>query len=594
MRKIKYKILFTFLIITSLFIILSGGYSILNLVHLNQKETSAVSDLLYDDYDVRIKNEVQTAVAVLETYYDNYKEGKITEELAQEQAKETIKKLRYGEDGYFWIDNTEGILVAHPMIPKQEGTNRINTKDPQGVELIKEVIRAAQENQNSGYTNFMWEQPGHVGTGRLSPKRAYSQLFSPWNWVISTGNYVDDINSIVEAKRLDLDKNLKRNLITLGIFICIALIIIIISALALSKRISEPINKLVKAFEKDKNGQIRIQEIKLKSKDELGILANTLNELSFQIKEFISGVTKEAKNVEHSANTVETEMTVFNEQIEEVSATTQEISAGMEENAASSEQMNASAEEIVASVQSIAGKAKKAAISVSEISTRAQTLKSRLNTAVQDSTSIINQSKNELNNAIEESKSVKQIYELADAILQITSQTNLLALNAEIEAARAGEAGKGFAVVAGEIGKLAEDSRDTANRIQDIIKIVMNSVENLSGNSSKLVGFLEEEVKTDYDMMVKASDEYNNDAEELEILVSDFEATAGSLLVAIQSMMKAIDEVTMATNEGAEGANEIVQRVMVANEKSSRLLSQANESLQYSENLIRLVLKFKL
>lgn len=243
------------------------------------------------------------------------------------------------------------------MIPEQEGTNRINTKDAKGIELIKEVINAARDNKNSGYTNFMWQKPQDVGSDKLSPKIAYSQLFKPWNWVVSTGNYVDNINLIVENKRLELNNNLKRNIITITIFVIVSLIVISIVSLILSKKISYPIIKLVKAFEKDDNGQISIKEIKLNSKDEIGLLANTLNEMVLQINGFINGVIKEANNVADSANTVELHTSLLNEQVDKVSLTTQEVSTDMEETAASTEEMNASVTEIMMAVESISTKA---------------------------------------------------------------------------------------------------------------------------------------------------------------------------------------------------------------------------------------------
>ena len=259
----------------------------------------------------------------------------------------------------------------------------------------------------------------------------------------------------------------------------------------------------------------------------------------------------------------------------------------------STEEMNTTAAGIVTSALSMASKSREASISVSEISKRASTLKADFMLAVNDGNSILNDVKSKLDNAIEESKSVAQINELADAILQITSQTNLLALNASIEAARAGEAGKGFSVVANEIKTLAEDSSNNITRIQSIIKIVTNSVSNLSSNSSKLLEFMSTDVSKNYNLMLDASVEYENDAKNLEQVVSNFKVTSEELHSSILNIMKAIEEVTSAANDGSVGASTISERLMLVTEKSEGLLAQANISNQYSENLINMVSKFK-
>ncbi len=592
-KKIKYKILVTFLITSTLFIIFSGTYSIFNLTQLNKEETSAIEQILLNDYDSMIKNEVETAVYIADTYYNIYTEGAMSEKEAKETAIKVIKKLKYSNDGYFWIDNTEGVLVAHPVKPEDEGKNRLDITDPNGVKLIREIIDAAVNGKGSGYTNYMWEKPEDAGTNKLTQKRAYSKLFKPWNWVISTGNYVDNIDKIVEAKRTDLNSNLIKNISAILVFLGISVIVMIIVGLALSRKLSGPIIKIVKAFEKDENGQISIQEIKLSSRDEIGVLANTLNEMSLQVKGFINGVTNEARNIDTSANIVKEEMISMNTLIEDVSSTTEEISAGMEETAASTQEMNATAVEIGTAVELIADKAKESDSFVKEISKRAGELKLNINNAIISGTEIFNNSKNNLQKSLDEAKSVEKINELADAILQITSQTNLLALNASIEAARAGEAGKGFAVVADEIRLLAEDSKSTANKIQEIIKLVTNSVSNLSANSSEMLNFIGVTVKEDYDLMLNASDEYDRDARSLSVLVSDFNQTSEELKISISNMLKAINEITSANSEEAEGTSNIAQRSMEVKEKANELLLQANKSKKYSENLMNYVSKFK-
>lgn len=594
MGKIKHKILVTFLITSSIFIILTGLFTTLNLIESNKTEISMTKKILFDDYDKMIKNQVETAISMLDIYYNSFAEGKLTEPEAKEAAKNAIKKLRYDNDGYFWIDDTAGILIAHPIQPNQEGKNRIDIEDPNGVKLVKELLSAAKDGKDSGYTDFMWEKPQDAGSDKLSPKRAYSQLFKEWNWVVSTGNYVDNIDLIVNEKRIEHRSKLEKNIIGIAISVFVSIVVIFIVGLILSRKISDPIIKVVKAFEKDDNGQLNMKKIELKSKDEIGLLASTLNEMSSQVKHFIDGVNQQSKNVAIAANTVEGNISLLNEQMQEISSTTEEISAGMEETAASSEQMDATTTEIFESVQSIASESQEAATFVREISERADKIKNNLTDTVKNGELILSDSKVKLNNAIEESKSVTQINELADAILQITSQTNLLALNAAIEASRAGEAGKGFAVVADEIRKLAEDSKSTASSIQTIIKTVTNSVNNLSSNSRDVLNFMESNVKNDFDLMLKASDDYNKDSKRLEVLILNFNATAKNLEISTKNMMKAISEIASATNEGAEGTNNISEKVMLVNEKFNEVSLQAVKSKEYSENLNSLIMKFKI
>ncbi|WMJ87548.1 methyl-accepting chemotaxis protein [Anaerocolumna sp. MB42-C2] len=593
MKKIRQKILLTLLTTSSFFTILIGAYSLLSIANMNEKETAAIKSSLSDDYDKMIKNEVETAGTIVNYYYDAYNKGTMSEEEAKDSAKEAVKSLRYNEDGYFWIDDTKGYLIAHPIQPEDEGKNRIDIKDPNGVALIKEIISGATDNKNSGYTDYMWVKPENVKTGQLSPKRAYSKLFEPWNWIVSTGNYIDDIDQTVAEQELKLKDKFRENILSIIGIILFSLLGISIIGMILSRLISRPIISLVRAFEKDENGRITIQEINIKSKDEIGLLAKTLNEMSMQVKEFIQGVVKESENVAASAISVKNDMAALNGEIEEISSTTEEIAAGMEQTTAISEDMNNKAMALSDFADSIAKKAEDAAGAVVEISDRAATLKDNFNAAVENSNLIIRGAQEKLNQALNDSKAVAQISDLADVIIQITNQTNLLALNAAIEAARAGEAGKGFAVVAEEIRQLADNSQNTVNEIQTMIKSVTGSVNSLYQNSGELVNYLTGNVRNDYELMLKASDDYNTDAAYLQTVISDFRDTANSLSSSIQHMTKSMNEIAAATFDGAQGAGNISQSIDSATEKTGELLNQANKSEQYSDSLHKLVSRFK-
>lgn len=330
----------------------------------------------------------------------------------------------------------------------------------------------------------------------------------------------------------------------------------------------------------------------LVKKDELGVLAKAIETMQESVRELVKGVLEESGNVANSVTSTEQAVAELTGQIQEVSSTTEELSAGMEETAASSEEMSATAAEIENAVGSIALKAQEGAVSAGQISVRASELKENAVISRQNAQTLYQSSQEKLIRAIEESKAVEQINVLTDSILQITSQTNLLALNAAIEAARAGEAGRGFAVVADEIRKLAENSKQAVNEIQEITKHVVSSVENLSASSASVLDFINYQVLKDYESMVATGDQYYRDAEFVDQLVSEFSATSQELTASIQEMAKVIEEIAVAANQGAEGTTNIAQKTLTAAEKSAEVLKQAAASKESSVHLSKIVASF--
>ncbi|WP_333859328.1 methyl-accepting chemotaxis protein [Clostridium sp.] len=596
MKKIRYKILLTFLITSSLFIIFTGSYNIMKLIQLNKNEISTLHETLFDGYDKMIKSEVETAISVINTYYNLYKEGRVSEKEAQEEAKKAIKNLRYNKDGYFWIDNVNGILEAHPIQPEQEGKNRINIKDPNGVELIKEIIRASVNNKNSGYTNFMWAKPQETGTNKVTPKRAYSKLFKPWNWIISTGNYVDDINLAVDSKESELNGNLNRSTTITIIFNIILLIIIFLISMILSKRISDPIVKLVEAFKKDENGQIRIQKIELNSnsKDEIGLLANTLNEMSSQVKTFIDGVILESKSVHSSINVVNEDLYSLNSQIQEISVIIKDLSTTSEKTSSSTEEINTISGEIELAVENIANKAQEGAVSADKIHAKAIALKENSIILQDEANDTCLKIKETMDKALDKIKEVEKIKILTSAISDISSQTNLLALNASIESARAGEVGKGFAVVAEEIRKLAENSQITVNEIQNTIDIVFEAVNNLTNISKDTLTYIETKVLENYKNSVSIGENYDKDALYINNLISDLSATSEQLLASIKTVSESINEIASANNEGTIKTNKVADKISKIENNASGVKNETNNLKESVEHLNNLMLKFKL
>ena len=190
-----------------------------------------------------------------------------------------------------------------------------------------------------------------------------------------------------------------------------------------------------------------------------------------------------------------------------------------------------------------------------------------------------------LNQAIEDSKSVEQVNSLTDEILDISKQTNLLALNASIEAARAGEAGKGFAVVADEIRQLADTSRETASRIQNINVVVNSAVNNLAENANGLIDYMNETIVPEFDNFVKSGVEYKENASYISRIMEEFNVKTDELKNKMDNIAESIHTITTAIDEGANGINgaaDSTQQLVVDMEKINE---QMRENHSIANNL---------
>lgn len=332
----------------------------------------------------------------------------------------------------------------------------------------------------------------------------------------------------------------------------------------------------------------------LNAKDEIGIMLNAVDKMQKSIKEVLVSVINESSNIENLIVNTDNSMLKLSSEMQSVSATTEQISAGMEETAASTEEMNSTSMEIKNSIINLTEKAEKSAVSSNSISDRADKVKANAITSQKNADEVYLTANKNLVKAIEESKAVEQIKVLSDAILEITSETTLLALNAAIEASRAGEAGKGFAVVAEEIGRLANDSKDTVNAIQNITKVVLTSVENLAKSSKDILEFVDKHVKSDYNSMVETGEIYNKDAQDIYNLSTEFSEATNQIGEALQNITEAINGITLATNEGAEGTSSIAEKTNIVVEMVSDIAKQTHCVKDSVNTLSQFVAKFKI
>lgn len=383
-----------------------------------------------------------------------------------------------------------------------------------------------------------------------------------------------------------------------GIILVIVISMIIASLIIFlfSRRIIKPIGIAAELLQTFSTGDFTktVPKSYMKIEDETGVLMRSMDVMQKSIKDIINTVINETENLEDSALETNKQLVELNSQVEEVVAITEEMSAGMEETAAATEEMSSASIKIKQAADSITQKANYGSETASVISKRAENLKENAIISQKAAADMRRGVDVGLRDAIEQSKSVAKINLLAESILEITSQTNLLALNAAIEAARAGEAGKGFAVVADEIRKLAENSANTVNEIQDITKIVVSSVENLTRNSEKVLEFIDLTVIKDYESMVDIGGLYSKDAKAVEDLVTNFSNEAQELSSSIQNVGRAINEVLVSNNEAANGSQNIAQKTAIIFEKANGVTQQSEKTEESSKRLKSTVGKFNI
>ncbi len=376
-----------------------------------------------------------------------------------------------------------------------------------------------------------------------------------------------------------------------AVFLALSVVITII----ISTSISRPIKESAKLLKTMATGDFTQQISKklLVMRDENGILASSIQTMQHSFKNIISKVIEESTDVSQMLTSINTGMHQLNKSIEEISATSEELSAGAEETAVSTEEMNATSEQIEKTVETIASKAQEGTGIVSTVNSMAAEMKRNAIASKGNAVRIYGKTKNDLQNAIMQAEAVNQIDELSEAILEITAQTNLLALNAAIEAARAGEAGKGFAVVAEEIRKLAENSKHAVSRIQEVTRTIYSAVNNLSISSGEILTFVDKEVLKDYDSLVDTSEQFNQSSASINDMVMDYSASSEELFASMHSMVKAIEEITSASNEEAQGAYNIAQETSAIAMRSNDVTKMAEAARSRSEELITAVSVFK-
>lgn len=549
-------------------------------------------DVTLDSYKSVISSEVQSAISITENYYELAQAGGLSEAEAQKKAMEVIRSIRYGDDnsGYLWIDGTDYTLLMHPILPDQEGNNRYELTDQNDVKIIQEIMKVAKE---GGYNEFYFTKSDGV---TVAPKVAYSKEFEPWNWVITTGVYSDDIQNIVDNSNgvIQIGQIFNQSLGLMAGMAALFAVIIAIVAYILIKRIIQVIEKvkaqLTRVAQGDLTGKLegRISQ----RNDELGAMVRNTN---IAMDSFRSSML----SVKDTTDAVESGSTDMKEKTENAVNANEQVATAIGNVAAEVSQQASAVDQMIENVASLADAGKAVSTAVEEalqymkqLDGNSADMKAKMESMSEESAHM-DVNVQEISEKIDvTSKGIQEMETILGSIEEIASETNLLALNASIEAARAGDAGRGFAVVADSIKGLSEN---TSNELENIRKIISTLVENFK------------ECEKCIELVVKSnqsSTESTKDViESFRIINNDVVSTNEKLTVVHETdekMMKDIMEIdsqVKVIGQAAESNAAATQEITASSEELTALLtnisSTCNSMTGYVDNLVKDMNQFK-
>ena len=528
---------------------------VLGIAYLNSRE---MASSLIQQKQIELRHLGELALGIVKEEHAAAQKGDVSAADAQKRAMARVAALRYGSNDYFWINDMHPKMVMHPIRAEMNGNDLSTYKDPNGKLLFVDFVDTVRKN-GAGFVPYEWPKPGF---DKPQPKLSYVVGFAPWNWVIGTGVYIDDLNAQTWVST-------QRSLIIVGLILLFTLAVSIFVA----RSITAPLRRMTAAMNDLAGGKLAVEVPGIGRGDEVGEMAKAVeifkgNAIARQALEAeqreaeTRAATGRKADMNRMANDFEAAVSQIVEAVSSASSQL-EVSAGtLTTTAERAQQLTATvaaaSEEASTNVQSVASATEEMASTVNEISRQVQELARMANDAV-DQARVTNDRVSEL------SKAATRIGDVVELINTIAGQTNLLALNATIEAARAGEAGRGFAVVASEVKALAEQTAKATGEIGQQISGIQAATQE----------------------SVNAIKEISGTIEKLSEISSTIAAAVEEQGAATQEISRNVQQASMGTQQVSSNITDVQRGASETGSASSQVLSAA-QSLSSDSNRLKL------
>ncbi len=534
-----------------------------------QQASEAGEVIVTDPYWDVLTNQMCTTVAA-PIYINDKLAGVIGLDVTLGTVTELTGSINYEEGVYGFLVDSSGQYVAHKnkeYEPTEETTVPVVDILPGLKDLVEGKDSSVERMKDYDGTSSFFAMADIVGC----------------NWKLG-----------VVVPTANVAKSLFQMIIVGVVTALVIIVFVAVFMTGLIGRMLAPIQMLKQFASGDFSENSVIEKtIPREYKNETEQIQKATVEVKQHIRQIILNTKQEAANIGSIAEGTSDKMAVLDQDISGITDSVNLVMGQTERAKELAESIKYNGEELGNAIENVAKKAGEAAGQSVDIMDRAGKQNEASKESAKEVASIYQETKEELEQAIEDSKRVGEINALTEEILTMSSQTNLLALNASIEAARAGDAGKGFAVVAEEIRILADDSRRAVDKIRQVTEGVVDNVAFLSESSSRLLEFMTSKVMEDYKGMTALAQMYEKDAAFYSDISNSLGASSQEMSASMAEINESLAAITKLVGEIMESMQGMSQSASNSNENSGAVMKQMEELYRLSELLNQTVASFR-